>query len=1077
MVSRLRSIVVRVVVVGLAAAMTTVVSTATAAAADETQVATETVSADALPTVQIDGVAWKQVVSGDVVYVGGEFTTARPAGAAPGVDTTPRSNMLAYDIRTGELIQEFDPVFNGKVSDLAVTPDGTKLVVVGSFTSVDGQGRYRVAVLNLPDGSLNKVAAGVDAPAMGVAVTGSTAFVGGNFSRMNDEVRSKVAAFDLRTGAVQPFAVPIDNGRVQSLATDPSGKQVVMSGNFTSVAGASSPGYGMFRADAVTGAGLPLPVNTRIRNAGASSSVLRVVNDGDTFVGVGYNYGKTGTTEGMFRVSWADGSLINMEDCHGDTYDAAPIGDVVYTASHKHYCGNSGGFPQTTPWSFRHSTAWTRETQGVNLPDIYGYPAHPGTPRPGLLSWFPQTDVGTFTGQSQATWSVAGNSQYVVYGGEFPKVNGTPQQGLVRYAVRSLAPNKQGPRPVTGSVFTPTVRSMRPGEVRVTWPALWDRDDDTLTYRVSRDTSSNVVHTEEQTSRFWDGRTMSFTDTSVTPGVATRYLVRATDPSGNVNSSGWITVTVAGSGAISDYADAVLDDGARTFWPLDEPAGTSEVVDLAGVDSTTAGAGVTRGATGPVAGSNASSFNATVSALVAGTEFKDAPDVFSQEVWFRTSSSAGGKISGFGSSRTNDSGSYDRHIYMDTSGRVLFGVSSGGSQTVSSGTGYNNGQWHHAVATLGRDGMQLFLDGKRVGRRTNVTSGARYPGWWRVGGDRTWSGAKYFNGQIANFAIYPMVLSPQQVDAHWTISGRGSTLPARPADRLGRAIHDSRPDLYWRLNDATTTATDSALGVTPGTYAGNYSQRQTGVTADDTSALLRPTSRVGTRTTPAGTVTQTAATTAPQRFSQEVWVRTSSTNGGRIFGFGNAPGTTTSTQYDRMLWLSDTGKARFGVDGTSRVELQSTSHVNDGSWHQLVATVDPEGGAKLYVDGRLEASTPFVVPQVYSGYWRVGSDATWGGNTAGNLLGQVDEAAVFHRALSADDVRSHFVAGGGVLPNSSPSAAFVSRVSDLEVGFDAGGSSDPEGSSLTYAWDFGDGTSGTGRTAQHTYAASGTYTV
>ncbi|WP_460843891.1 PKD domain-containing protein, partial [Nocardioides marmoraquaticus] len=32
-------------------------------------------------------------------------------------------------------------------------------------------------------------------------------------------------------------------------------------------------------------------------------------------------------------------------------------------------------------------------------------------------------------------------------------------------------------------------------------------------------------------------------------------------------------------------------------------------------------------------------------------------------------------------------------------------------------------------------------------------------------------------------------------------------------------------------------------------------------------------------------------------------------------------------------------------------------------------------------------------------------------------------------------------------------------------------------SSLTYAWDFGDGTSGTGRTAQHTYAASGTYTV
>ncbi|MDQ1662757.1 MAG: hypothetical protein QOJ68_2737, partial [Blastococcus sp.] len=43
-----------------------------------------TVTADALPTVQINGVAWSQVVVGDRVYVAGKFTSARPAGAPAG---------------------------------------------------------------------------------------------------------------------------------------------------------------------------------------------------------------------------------------------------------------------------------------------------------------------------------------------------------------------------------------------------------------------------------------------------------------------------------------------------------------------------------------------------------------------------------------------------------------------------------------------------------------------------------------------------------------------------------------------------------------------------------------------------------------------------------------------------------------------------------------------------------------------------------------------------------------------------------------------------------------------------------
>src|SRR5690606_30729536 len=43
-----------------------------------------TVSSAPLPTPQIDGVVWDQEIVGDTVFVGGSFSTARPAGAAPG---------------------------------------------------------------------------------------------------------------------------------------------------------------------------------------------------------------------------------------------------------------------------------------------------------------------------------------------------------------------------------------------------------------------------------------------------------------------------------------------------------------------------------------------------------------------------------------------------------------------------------------------------------------------------------------------------------------------------------------------------------------------------------------------------------------------------------------------------------------------------------------------------------------------------------------------------------------------------------------------------------------------------------
>jgi PKD repeat protein len=65
--------------------------------------------------------------------------------------------------------------------------------------------------------------------------------------------------------------------------------------------------------------------------------------------------------------------------------------------------------------------------------------------------------------------------------------------------------------------------------------------------------------------------------------------------------------------------------------------------------------------------------------------------------------------------------------------------------------------------------------------------------------------------------------------------------------------------------------------------------------------------------------------------------------------------------------------------------------------------------------------------------------------------------------------------------NRAPTAAFTAMpetgYAPLDVTFDASASTDPNRDDLTYAWSFGDGATGSGVTATHTYAGTGSYGV
>ena len=174
-----------------------------------------TVTADSLPTVQINGIVWDQAVVGNVVYAAGKFTSARPAGAAAGTNETPRSNLLAYDIRTGVLIASFAPSINGQVRQVEASPDGTRLYIVGDFTTVNTQTRNRVAAFDLPSGNLAAFNPNSNGVTSGVAATNDTVYITGTFGRVSGNDRSGAAAFT-RAGALLPWAPALEGrqGRV-----------------------------------------------------------------------------------------------------------------------------------------------------------------------------------------------------------------------------------------------------------------------------------------------------------------------------------------------------------------------------------------------------------------------------------------------------------------------------------------------------------------------------------------------------------------------------------------------------------------------------------------------------------------------------------------------------------------------------------------------------------------------------------------------------------------------------------------------------------------------------------------------
>lgn len=84
---------------------------------------------------------------------------------------------------------------------------------------------------------------------------------------------------------------------------------------------------------------------------------------------------------------------------------------------------------------------------------------------------------------------------------------------------------------------------------------------------------------------------------------------------------------------------------------------------------------------------------------------------------------------------------------------------------------------------------------------------------------------------------------------------------------------------------------------------------------------------------------------------------------------------------------------------------------------------------------------------------------------------------LWYAAINVGELRKLAYSTGNQPPSATLSAAPTVGAAPLSVSFSATQSADPDGDTLAYAWDFGDGSQGTGATISHTYANTGSYTA
>ena len=750
-------------------------------------------SVTALPqtTWQTNGTVWDMEIVNGVVYVGGTFTSVRPPGAALGTNEVPRAHLAAFDAKTGNLLNwapkatanpwtvpagvtpdpTCTPLGNNQVEcatvfSLAVTPDTSTLVAGGDFGLINGSYRPGLAAFSIATGALSPTFRPVSTGRVySAAATNTAVFAGGPFTRFNNQVREGLASVALPSGDLLPFTATVTPstaavvGGVRAIALTQDGARLIVGGGFDKINGTAI--HGLAAVDTTTGASARWDAK-RIFSAAFVTSVNVY---GNTAYSTADALGST--SEGVIAYDASTGAEQWYDSCRGASHSMAVVREVVYVGSHSHDCGVM-------------VDSYGEQYQGYASGDRRRYtlraevPAGAGKAR--MLHWFPRTNDGN----GARAMATDGKSLWI--GGEFTSVDSVNQQGLTHFSFLDQGGVDHKPLTPVG----PKVSSTRPGVVNVSWRQTEDPDGAELEYQLIKDGNSAApIYTVKSSGKPWLQGWITYEDRKVLPGEVHRYDVRAVDSMGTrSNRSTQTSVTVASS-FVSAGALAKADGAVAQYSFEGTTAG--KFVDGVAGRTATPGSGVsTTNVTGTASTGNAVLLSGSSGGVIVDGLREYTSRSFTVEAMLSTTTTRGGVIASMGdsSSTTSVSGSNVGTLYMDNQGRLNWGVMpdttradvwtapSSSRQAITTVTRYNDGQWHHVVATFEpTTGLQIFVDGTLVANEPKINWSRSVNAYLRIGGDRiaSWPNtptSAYFNGKVDEVALYRHPLTDSQISNH-----------------------------------------------------------------------------------------------------------------------------------------------------------------------------------------------------------------------------------------------------------------------------------------------------------------------
>jgi hypothetical protein len=287
------------------------------------------------PTWQTNGRVNAIAFANGIVYIGGQFTSVRPAGAAAGTGEVARNHVAAFTMNGGKLVSAWNPNANGTVRSIRVV--GSTVYLGGAFTQVGGAAHVRLAAVNTTNGApIASWKASASGEVFAIANIGQTLYVAGHFGTVNGTARGNLASLNATTGALGSWA-PTTNDQIRGLRVTNNGTRIIAGGWFTQANGTTHNHLAAFSP--TTGASLTWNTDVSYPVIGLAADANGVYVAG---AGGGGNFGAFNPSNGAQL--WQGGT-------NGNVQAIAVVNGEVYVGGHfQTYCGpQHGQHTCTTP--------------------------------------------------------------------------------------------------------------------------------------------------------------------------------------------------------------------------------------------------------------------------------------------------------------------------------------------------------------------------------------------------------------------------------------------------------------------------------------------------------------------------------------------------------------------------------------------------------------------------------------------------------------------------------------------------------------------------------------------------------